>query len=80
MRIHSTGLGKGELVASQDKLIFKDGYLILGVRSTAPVHWHIRVLMDRQDVCRFVWSALKGPTFRWMLSLLRKPGPPPTEY
>jgi hypothetical protein len=80
MRIHSTGLGKGELIASQDKLIVRDGYLVLSVRSTAPVHWHIRVLMERRDVWRFLLAAFKGPAFFWLLSLFRKPGPPPTDY
>lgn len=80
MRVHSTGLGKGELVARQDKLIMKDGYLLLTIRSTEPVHWHIRILMDRKDVCRLLLSALKGTAFLWFLSLFKKVGQPPSDY
>lgn len=80
MRVHSTGLGKGELVAEQEKLVMKDGYLLLTVRSTEPVHWHIRILMDRKDVLNFLWSAFKGPAFLWLFSLFKKHNAPPSDY
>jgi len=80
MKVHSTGLGKGELVARQDKLTAKDGYLLYTIRSTEPVHWHIRILMDRIDVTKFLLAAMKGPIFIWLLSLFKKTRPPPMDW
>jgi hypothetical protein len=80
MRVHSTGLGQSEMVASQDKLYVKDGYLVLSLRSSEPVHWHIRILLDRKDVFRLVFSLMKGPLFLWPISLFKKRVPAPVDY
>ncbi len=80
MRIRSTGLGRTEMVLRQESLTIKDGYFLLSLRSTEPVHWHIRILRDRGDVVRFLLSLLKGSAFSWLFSLFRKLGAPPSDY
>lgn len=80
MRIHSTGLGRTEMVLRQESLKVKDGYLLLSLRSTEPVNWHIRILMDRKDVGRFLLSSLKGSVLLWLVSAFRKSKTPPSDY
>ena len=80
MRVRSTGLGRTEMVLKPDNLTVKDGYLLVSLRSTEPVHWHIRVLIERRDIGRLLRLVLKGSLFLWLLSLFRKPGKPPTDY
>ncbi len=80
MRVHSTGLGKDELKAEQNSLEVKNGYFLFTIKTTEPVHWHIRVLMDRRDVFKFLLSALKGPIFVWLISLFKKQPPAPAEF
>ena len=79
MRVRSTGLGRTEMELGQESLTVRNGYLLLSLRSTKPVRWHIRILMDRGDVFRFGLSLLKGTIFAWIISLFKKPGIPP-EY
>ena len=80
MRVRSTGLGRTEMVLRQERLTVRGGYLLLSLRSTEPVRWHIRILLDRKDAGRFFLSALKGSVFVWLLSFFRKVGPPPSDY
>ena len=80
MRVRSTGLGRTEMVLKQESLTVRDGYLLLSLRSTEPVHWHIRILIERRDIGRFLLSALKGSFFLWLLSIFRKPTAPPSDY
>lgn len=80
MRVRSTGLGRTEMVLKQEGFAVKDGYLLLSLRSTQPVNWHISILIERRDVWRLLLSALKGTLFLWLLSFLRKPAAPPTDY
>ncbi|MBW1998565.1 MAG: hypothetical protein JRJ29_11445 [Deltaproteobacteria bacterium] len=80
MRVRSTGLGKTELVLRLEKVARKDRYLLLSLRSTEPVNWHVRILLDRKDFGRLLLLALKGPFFRWLFSIFRKPAAPPNDY
>ncbi len=80
MRIHSTGLGNTELVCKVDDLKAKGGYLLLSLRSTEPVRWRIRIIIERRDVTQLILRMLKGPIFLWLLSAFRKPGAPPSDY
>ena len=80
MRVHSTGLGRTEMVLKQESLTVRDGYLLLSLRSTEPVHWHVRILLERRDIGRLLLSALKGSVFLWLLSIFRKPTALPPDY
>jgi hypothetical protein len=80
MRVRSTGLGKTEMILRQEKIAMKNGYLMMSLRSTQPASWHIRILMDRNDVGRFLLSMIKGTIFIWLVSLFIKLGPPPSDY
>ena len=80
MRVRSTGLGRTEMVLKQESLTTRDGYLLLSLRSTEPVRWHVRILIERRDIGQLLLSALKGSLFFWLLSLFRKPTAPPTDY
>jgi hypothetical protein len=80
MRIHSTGLGKTEMVLKPDNLVLKDGYLLFSCLSTEPVNWRIRILLERRDIGKLIVLVFKGAVFMWLLSLWKKPGPPPTDY
>jgi hypothetical protein len=80
MRARSTGLGKTEMVLRPEDLVKKDRYLLLSLRSTEPVNWHVRILLDRMDFGRLILLALKGPFFHWLLSIFRRPAAPPDEY
>lgn len=51
MRMRSTGLGKTtELIAELRNVENKSDHLILHVFTTAPVHWHIRIAVNRKDL------------------------------
>lgn len=80
MRVHSTGLGSTELVCRVSDLTVKRGYLLLALRSTEPVRWRIRILIERRDVIQLILHVLKGPVFFWLLSVFKKPKALPTDY
>ena len=80
MRIHSTGLGSTEMICKVDDLKVKRGYLLLSLRTTEPVHWRIRIIIERGDVIQLILRLLKGPVFLWLLSAFRKPEAPPSDY
>ena len=50
MRFRSTGLGKTELEAELAGLEPKGDLLILHIRTTTPVRWHIRAGIQRKDI------------------------------
>ena len=55
MRMRSTGLGKTtELIAEFRNVENKSDHLILHVYTTAPVHWHIRVAVNRKDLLTII--------------------------
>jgi hypothetical protein len=63
MRVRSTGLGKTEMVAQIERLEpVANGYLIMAMHSTEPVHWRIRIALTGQDLRRLVWLALGKPS------------------
>jgi hypothetical protein len=63
MRVRSTGLGKTEMVAHFDRLEpVANGYLIMAMRSTEPVHWRIRVALTGQDLRHLIGLALNNPS------------------
>lgn len=59
MRLRSTGLGKTELVAEVESLTPKEGYLIISIRATKPVNWHIRASMGKDDTMRLLKLILR---------------------
>lgn len=52
MWMRSPGLGKTELSGHFEKLERKEDWLILHMRITDPVKWHVRAAMDFKDVMR----------------------------
>ena len=51
MRVRSTGLGKTEMVAGFARLEpVENGFIIMEMHSTEPVHWKIRVALTGADL------------------------------
>lgn len=50
MKMRSTGLGKTELVGDMEGVSSVSNYLILSVRTTDPVRWHVRTGIDGKDL------------------------------
>ncbi len=50
MRMRSTGLGKTELIGDFEGITREGGYLVLSVRTTEPVRWHVRTGIDGKDL------------------------------
>ena len=48
--MRSPGLGKTELSGHFESLERKGGWLILHVKITDPVRWHVRVAMNFRDI------------------------------
>jgi len=80
MRVRSTGLGNTELVLKPEGLKNKEGHLILSLRSSEPVNWHVRILLEPKDLGRLLIFILKGPLFLWLLSCFRKQRSLPIDY
>ena len=75
MKIRSTGLGKTELVCDIEKITTKDGYLILSIRSTEPVRWHVRCALTPKDMLKALWLSI-FPGFRCFTSgVIPRKGP-----
>jgi hypothetical protein len=67
MRVRSTGLGKMEMKAELARLeSVGQGYYLVEMRSTEPVHWKIRVALTGADFRHLLGIMLKKP-----LSLFR---------
>ena len=63
MRVRSTGLGKTEMVANIAQLEpAANGYVLMSMRSTEPVHWHIRIALTGGDLRRLIGLAFKKPS------------------
>jgi len=60
MRIRSTGLGKTELECELTDLRGWGNHLFCSMNSVAPVHWHIRVVVEPGDVRKVAWMMIKG--------------------
>ena len=67
MRVRSTGLGKSEMTARIDTMESKAGYLILHIRSTAPVLWHIRGAVTYKEVYSILWMLIKRGIIKYIL-------------
>ena len=82
MRVRSTGLGKTEMVAYPEFIKQKDGHLILSIRSTEPVSWHIRIALNFKDIRMMVKEALVFSTVWYIISsfLRRKEPTPPLDF
>lgn len=72
MKIRSTGLGKIELVAEVDEIKCEGDYMIVSLRTSAPVKWHVRALVGYEDVRHTVKKGLKGSVVAYMLKMLGK--------
>ena len=81
MRARSTGLGKTELILEPENLTMKDGCLFFSLRTTEPVNWRIRVLIERRDLRKLLSLMLKGWLFLWLLSnVFQKTKSSPVDY
>ena len=69
MWIRSTGLGKTQLTAGVDGIQRKGDCLMLSLKTTDPVRWHVRAVVDGRDLIQLikfsmrpgvVWTALKA--------------------
>ena len=59
MRMRSTGLGKTELIGRVEDLHRREDYVVLSVRTTEPVRWHVRVAMDYRDIMKVLKCLFK---------------------
>jgi hypothetical protein len=50
MLIRSTGLGRTELEGDVKTLDVKADYIIIGMKTTEPVKWHVRVAANYSDL------------------------------
>ncbi len=75
MRMRSTGLGKTELVGRIDDMTRAGDYLILHVRTTEPVLWHVRTAMSMGDLLRIMVLLFKPLNLLFVLTHLHKPNP-----
>lgn len=82
MRMRSTGLGRTELVGGFEGISRKGDYLILSVRTTAPVKWHVRTALSRKDAIEMLKFVLRPKTLLFFLSCLGKryEGEAPKDY
>ena len=74
MRMRSTGLGKTELVGSFEGITRQGDHLVLSVRTTAPVKWHVRTVLSRKDAIEMLKLVLKPKTLLFFLSCLGNHG------
>ena len=54
MLIRSTGLGRTELVGDVKTLEVKADYIIIGMKTTEPVKWHVRVAANYSDLMMII--------------------------
>jgi len=52
--LRSTGLGKTELVACVDNLKRQGNYLVLSVKTTESVRWHVRAAISYSDLLALI--------------------------
>ena len=68
MWIRSTGLGKTQLTVAVDGIQRKGGCLILSLKTTEPVRWHVRAVVNGSDIIQLIkcirpgvlWTALNA--------------------
>lgn len=74
MRVRSTGLGTTELQCDLQSAYTREGYLVMEVKSTDPVVWHIRVAVTYKEVLSSMWrlmwrGGLKYVMFGWAFKM-----------
>jgi len=67
MRFRSTGLGKTELQAEPTGLETSDDLLILHIRTTSPVRWHIRAGIQRKDLFKLIRFVISPRVIKYFL-------------
>lgn len=72
MRMRSTGLGKTELIGNFDGVSLNGDHLVLSVKTTAPVKWHVRTALSRKDAIEMLKLVLRPKTLLFFLSCLRR--------
>jgi len=82
MRMRSTGLGRTELLGRFEGITLSGDYLVLSVKTTAPVKWHVRTALSRRDAIEMLKLVLKPRILLFFLSCLSKrcEGEAPKEY
>jgi len=70
MRMRSTGLGKTELVGEVKDITRAGDYLVLHVRTTEPVRWHVRSALSFGDLFKVIRLLLKPSSLLFILSHL----------
>ena len=75
MRVRSTGLGKTEMIAGFARLQpVENGFIIMEMHSTEPVHWKIRVALTGEDLRNLLKLMLRRPavTLKVVSSLFQR--------
>lgn len=82
MRMRSTGLGRTELVGQFDGILRNGDYLVLSVRTTSPVKWHVRTALSRKDAIEMLKLVLSPNVLLYFISSLlkRDEGTAPSTY
>ncbi len=70
-------MGETELVGRIDDMTRAGDHLILHVRTTEPVRWHVRSAMSMGDLFRIAVLILKPANLLFVLTHLHKPNPKP---
>jgi len=78
--MRSTGLGKTELKGDISSLEPREGLLILHVKTTSPVQWHVRAGMQRKDVLKMMTSIFNFKVLKFMLGIFSKSGSEPDDW
>ena len=71
MRFRSTGLGKTEMQAEPIGLEPVGDLLILHVKTTSPVRWHIRAGLQRKDVFKLIRFALSFKMLKYLFGFAK---------
>jgi len=72
VRFRSTGLGKTELEAEPSGLEPDGDLLVLHIRTTSPVRWHIRAGIQRKDLLKLIRLAFHPKVIKYCLLSLFK--------
>jgi hypothetical protein len=67
MRVRSTGLGNSVMEARIDTIEKKKGHLILHIRSSKPVKWHIRGAVDYRELLSIILMLIKQGAVQYLL-------------
>ena len=67
MKMRSTGLGKTELVGDFESLEKKGDFLILHVKTTEPVRWHVRTAISAKDLLKVIKMMISGKVLKFLL-------------